>query len=212
MGYTIRDTNIFKTELFEGAELVGSFGMPKLKPTKCIPHDLIPFNQAKTEKVPESKWIHFFINDYQFERVWNYPQKYISLFERFEGIISTDYSMYTSMPKAQLIWNCFRNRAVAYWLQSNGFDVVPVVEWAIYSDFSWCLDGLPKQSTLAIGTYGSHASSIKKYGLIKGIERICIELEPTALICYGSEIKSINSLCPRVIWEENYCKQMKKRI
>ena len=30
-----------------------------------------------SEKEPEGKGVHFFINDYQFERVWNNPDRYI---------------------------------------------------------------------------------------------------------------------------------------
>lgn len=208
----LTDRQTFKDELISGATLVGKYGFPVLERANSIPRQLVPFNKAKTEKDTENKWVHFFIDDYQFERLWNFPKRYLELLGRFEGVITPDFSMFASMPKAQQIWNCYRNRAIAYWLQNNGIPIVPVVEWAEYSDLEWCLDGLPLKSTLAIGTYSAQKRAINKYGLIKGIEKICLNLFPETLVIYGNEIASINSLCKNVIWQENYCKGMKKRL
>lgn len=202
----------FKVEFIENAEFIGKYQLPKLKATKYIPEKVISFNLAKTEKQPQNKWVHFFIDDYQFERIWNFPQKYLSLFKRFNGIITPDFSMYSYLPKAQQIWNCYRNRAYAHWLQINDIRIIPTVEWSDFSDFDWCLDGLPKNSSLAIGTYGCNTSLMNRYGLIKGIEKVCAELEPYSLILYGNRIKSIDYMCKNVIWLENYCNQIKKRI
>lgn len=202
----------FKSELIEGACLVGKYGFPKLKKTTAIPRNVIPFNLAKTETETTDKWIHFFIDDYQFERIWNFPARYISMLRRFEGVISTDYSMFLNMPLAQRIWNCYRNRAMDYWMQNLGINVVPVVEWADYRELEWCLDGIPKNSTVAIGLYGCSKNSRSRYNALKGIEKVCVELDPYSLICYGKEIRSINSFCKRVIFLENYCKTIKKRV
>lgn len=206
------DRSSFKTEFFEGAELVGKFGFPKVRGTNLIPEKAIPFNMAMREKNRRDKWVHFFIDDYRFERIWNQPQRYISVLNKFVGVISTDFSMFSDMPKAQVIWNCYRNRAAAFWLQKNHIPVIPVVEWSDYTDFAWCLDGLPIHSTLAVGTYGCNKSSLKRYGLIKGVEKICAELQPSALVMYGDEVPGINSLCKKVVWIENYCNFMRKRI
>lgn len=116
------------------------------------------------------------------------------------------------MPKAQRIWNCYRNRAVSYWLESNGVDVIPTVEWAEYSELEWCLDGLPKNSTLAVCTYGCVKNKRSVYGLLKGVETICRELSPHSLVMYGNRIESVNSLCDNVIWLESYCQTMRKRL
>lgn len=202
----------FKTELIKGAYLVGKYDMPQLKKTNLTPNNLITFNKAMTEKYPFDKWVHFFIDDYQFERLWNFPTRYLELLKKFEGVIAPDYSMLSSMPKAQQIWNCYRNRTLTYWLQQNNIKILPTVEWSEYRDLEWSLDGLPKNSTLVINSYGCNKSSHKKYGLIKGLEKVCCELAPSSLVMYGKEIKAINSLCKSVIWLENYCQVMKKRL
>ena len=97
-------------------------------------------------------------------------------------------------------------------MQNQGINIVPVVEWADYSELEWCMDGIPKNSTIAIGLYGCSKNSRSKYNALKGIQKVCAELEPYSIICYGTEIKSINSLCKRVTFLENYCKLIKKRV
>lgn len=71
-----------------------------------------------------------------------------------------------------------------------------------YEDLDWCIAGLPKNSTLVIGLYRSSKSDRSQYGLFKGIQRICVELQPTTLLCYGNKIASIESIFPRVVF---YC-------
>ena len=115
--------DVFRWERVKGAKLVGKYDMPELKP--CIsaePHDPIVFHMAKSSKEPQNRWFHFFEDDYQFERIWNRPDAYLPILKRFEGGISPDFSMYLDMPKAQQVWNCWRNRAMAYWMQENGLN------------------------------------------------------------------------------------------
>lgn len=206
------DRNNFKFNLIEGAELTGKYGFPKLRRSDYVPKKIAPFNFAKTLKETEDVCLHFFVDDFQFERIWNYPNRYIDLLKKYEGVITPDFSMLDKMSLAQRIWNCYRNRALAFWMQKNGINIVPTVEWAYYSELDWCLDGIPKNSSIAIGSYGCLKSSEKRYGLLKGIERIVRALEPSTVICYGSEIKSAYGLCNRIFFFENYCNVIKKRV
>lgn len=207
-----RDRNNLKLNLVEGAEFVGSYGFPKLRKTFYVPKTLIPFNFAKTEKEAGNKCVHFFIDDFQFERIWNAPNRYIKLLQRFEGVITPDFSMLDNMSEAQIIWNCYRNRALAFWLQAKGINIVPTVEWSDYRDLDWCLDGIPQNANIAIGTYGSLINARRRYGLFKAIERIVRDIEPNKIICYGPELKEISGLCKEVIFFENYCNIIKKRV
>lgn len=207
-----KDRNNFKLNLIEGAELVGRYGFPKLRRSEYVPQKLAPFNFAKTLKETENICIHFFVDDFQFERIWNYPNKYIKLLQKFEGVITPDFSMLDKMPEAQRIWNCYRNRALAFWMQKNGINIVPTVEWADYNELEWCLDGIPQSSSVAIGSYGCFTSSERRYGFLKGLERIANILEPSAIICYGPEEKSAYGLCKKIIFFETYCNVIKKRV
>lgn len=206
------DRNNFKFNLTEGAEYVGKYGLPKLRRSDYAPRKLTPFNLAMTHKTPGESCVHFFVDDYQFERLWNYPEKYLNVLKRFEGVITPDFSMLSVMPAAQRIWNCYRNRALAFWMQKNGIRIVPAIGWTYYEELDWCLDGLPKQSSIAIETHGCIQNPRRRYGLLKGMERIAKELEPVTVICYGGEIESVRGLFKNIVFYENYCKVIQKRV
>ena len=56
--------------------------MPVINNDNFIPDDIIGFNYAKSSK-QHNVGIHFYLDDYQFERIWNKPEDYIDiLFEK----------------------------------------------------------------------------------------------------------------------------------
>ena len=65
--------------IFDGT---GTYGIPHLFTEQVTADSFIGFNYAKSCKVPYDKGLHFFIDDYQFERVWNTPEKYISILQK----------------------------------------------------------------------------------------------------------------------------------
>lgn len=84
---------------------VGIYNIPQIQPTKQYPDgEFIPFNYAKTEKHPEDKIVHCFIDDYQFYRLWNRPDDYISRLSQFKAMLAPDFSTYTDMPRAMQIY------------------------------------------------------------------------------------------------------------
>ena len=59
--------------IYEG---VGEYGTPLLEPTEFEKCEFIGFNYCRTCKDKEGKGVHFFLDDYQFNRIWNQPNKY----------------------------------------------------------------------------------------------------------------------------------------
>ena len=60
-------------------ETDGVWDMPLLEAAQTTftgAEEVIPFNYAITERQPQNKGVHFFLDDYQFERVWTCPEKY----------------------------------------------------------------------------------------------------------------------------------------
>ena len=145
----------FRWDRIQNAPIIGSYDMPVLQAVHDVePHDLVPFHIAMTTRDAHAKWYHFYEDDYQFERIWNAPDRYIPILSNFEGGITTDFSIYLDMPKSQQIWNCWRNRAMAYYLQSRGLCVIPNVGWSDSDSLSWAFDGIPENSVLSITTQG----------------------------------------------------------
>ena len=161
--------------------------MPKLQPVHDVePENLVPFHMAKTAKDPEQRWFHFYEDDYQFERLWNRPAQYLSVLRRFAGGISTDYSIYLDMPRSQQIWNCWRNRAMAYYMQRNGLTIIPNAGWSDAESLEWAFDGLPSNSVLSITTQGCMGHDyVSKQSLLNGLHELARRKHPEKLIVYG---------------------------
>lgn len=178
----------FRWERIKGAELCGKYDFPKLKPcTNAKPQNLIPFHMTKNAADASERWFHFFIDDYQFERIWNRPDRYLPILKRFQGGISTDFSMYLDMPKSQQIWNCWRNRAMAYWMQESGLNIIPNACWGDEDSLDWAFDGLPENSILAFTSQGCmKRNDESKRVLVNGIHRLIRDKMPIALYVYGS--------------------------
>lgn len=202
----------FKLDLIHGADLVGRFGFPRLRRVEYVPESLIPFHSIKTDRDLQHKCCHFFIDDYQFERFWNSPIRYLPLLKRCEGVIGPDFSMYSGMSGAQVIWNCYRNRALTFWLQENGIPAIPVLEWSSISDFSFCFDGIPRGSVVAIGLYGCRENSLKRFALLQGFYRACQIVAPKTVIAYSARIPEMESVHRDIRWFSSYCQQMKRRL
>ena len=169
---------------------VGEYDIPEMLPTHIDNLQDIPlqgFNYALKEKHPEKIGVHFFLHDYQFERVWNYPDRYIEILKRFSFVLSPQFSTYEDMPKVTKIFNIYRNRWCGRYWQEHGIKVIPTFAYGGDEKFEWCFDGLPKHSTIAVSTMGDG-----RWGGFKTTfdiwDRIQEELEPETILLYGKDL------------------------
>lgn len=100
-------------------DCIGEYELPPLEPCDVKPHDLISFNFCKTA-TDFNCGVHFCIDDYQFERVWNEPHKYVDLLKKFECVVCPDFSVYIDMPYPMKLWNIYRSRALGFFWQPKG--------------------------------------------------------------------------------------------
>ena len=173
---------------------VGEYDIPQIIGVDDIQvKEWIPFNYVLTCKEPQEKGVHFFLDDYQFERVWNNIDKYTEVLQRFKAVMSPDFSMFTVNPKALQIYQHFRKHFIgAYW-QANGLTVIPTINWADEKSFEWCFDGEPTNSIVAISTVGSMNSKANKEGFYKGYEEMKKQLQPKKILCYGTVPEEIKN-------------------
>lgn len=105
---TIKKYNL---DLYDPYETDGPFEMPVIKKTLHIPNELIGFNEAISSKHYQSG-IHMFIDDYQFERIWNTPERYVNVLKQYDCVLTPDFSLYMDMPRAMKVWNIYRSRLI----------------------------------------------------------------------------------------------------
>ena len=137
----------------------GKFDTPCLVPEVCNADSFIGFNYAKSCKDPQHKGVHFFIDDYQFTRLWTNPDAYLDMLRAFKCVFTPDFSTYTDFPKAVQIWNHYRKHWLgAYW-QGNGITVIPTISWSDESSFDWCFDGEPVGGAVAVSSVGTQMNA-----------------------------------------------------
>lgn len=83
----IRTMNTYNLELFDyESSSKGFWEMPVIDNDNYIPSDLIGFNYDKTSQ-NKNCGMHFYLDDYQFERIWNiYRSRLIGQFYQRQGI------------------------------------------------------------------------------------------------------------------------------
>lgn len=179
---TRRNYENIQNRLFDG---VGEYRIPEIKPTQYESCDFIGFNYAKDCKNPENKGVHFFLDDYQFNRVWNDPDRYIDMLRRFKCVLSPDFSLFTDFPKALQIYNHYRKHWLAAYWQENGINVIPTVCWSTQDSFEWCFDGELTHGCVAVSAIGTQRRKADKEAFMTGYNEMLRRLEPETILFYG---------------------------
>ena len=131
--------------------------------------------------------VHFFIDDYRFERVWQNPERYTQYLEKHPFVVQPDFSTYTDMPKIMQMWNKYRNHLLAwYWQNICGLDVVPNIMFSDEASFEWCFDGMPKRSTICISNVGVMQNKEWREAFAVGLTETIKRLSPTRILFYGT--------------------------
>ena len=174
----------FKSWLVQDATFAGAWELPKLKPCHEKPQRAIPFDKAM-RTADKNQWVHFYLDDHRFACVWHNPKAYLERLRSFEGVLSSDFSLLREMPLAMQVWNTYRNRALAWWLQSNGVNVIPNVRWGDERTYEFCFDGIPHGSTIAISTNGCIQNKTDRHYFKQGLREMVDRLAPKAIINYS---------------------------
>ena len=140
-------------QLYDESKIEGYFQFPKLDVTDWVPEDLIGFNYV-LNKPDYTKGVDFFLDDYQFERVWNRPDNYVDKLSKFDCVLTPDFSLYTDFPLAMQIWNTYRSRLIGRYWQDCGITVIPTASRSTHESNNLRFDGLPENSILALSTVG----------------------------------------------------------
>lgn len=168
----------------------GEHGFPELAPVDVVPDEFQGFNYAKSTAREDKvgKACHFFIDDYQFERLWTTPRAYLDILRPYKCVIEPDFSMYMDMPKPMQRWNRYRSLALAKFWQLNGITVVPSLAWAQPETFEYTFAGTPKHSTVASSTVGIARDKEAQAVWREGMEEAMRVVQPARVLLYGSNI------------------------
>lgn len=184
-----RERTFEKVNLFDYDEsrTDGFYNMPVIQKTTHEPDALMTFNYAlNTDDF--SKGICFYIDDYQFERLWNEPHKYMERLSKFDCCLTPDFSLYTDMPIAMQVWNIYRSRLIGQIMQDHGITVIPTLSWSTPDSYKFCFDGLEKGGTVSVSTVGVMNDKEAREIWCAGMDEAIKRLKPTLIVAYGSKI------------------------
>lgn len=144
-----------------------------------IPRRMLKFGGQMPER--EDDAVHFFIDDYRFERVWNRPEYYAA---KYAGkiLLSPDFSLYADYPRILQKWNLYRSRWLTCYFSSVGIRVIPVATWGLEDSYEYCFDGLPEGSVVAISTRGCRYC---KEEFSNGVDAMMERVNPGLVLCCG---------------------------
>ena len=180
---------------YDPTRQAGWWTIPTLEPVHVVPEQFLGFNYARTSKDTDA-CIHFFLDDYQFERCWNRPDENIRILSRFASCLTPDFSLYRDMPKALMLWNVYRSRLFGQMCQREGLTVIPTIQYAGPETYSFAFDGLPKHSTVAISSVGILKDKVAVDLFLKGFFEMQRRIEPETVLFYGDS-SPVSRLLPK---------------
>lgn len=176
------------------------WGIPELAHTSLpqLPHHLMPYGQrVRTVEPLEPVAIHFFLDDYRFERVWNRPYKALSFLKAYPLVLTPDFSLYHDWPLTLQLWNTYRSRWCGCFWQTQGLTVIPTVSWGTEESYPFCFTGIPRRSVVAVSVVGVDLRQPLAHHLfVSGYQEMVRQLEPVQLLSYGPLPASCRDVVP----------------
>ena len=180
--------------------MTGEFDLPFLyrQSVSLDNLDFISFDHARNPTNVESaakKTVHFFIDDYKFDEVWNNPDQYVVKLAEYFQVLTPDFSLYTNMPTPLQLMSVFKSRWCGAFWQRNGLRVIPTVNWGKPSSFAFCFDGIEEGAVVAVSTVGT---SDFREEFMEGYRAMCEQIHPETVVNYGTVYDEMLELAPVV--------------
>ena len=131
--------------------------------------------------------MHCYDEDYRINILWTQPDKHLGLLRKCRAVVAPDFSMYTDMPKALLIYNAYRRQWVGRYWQENGVNVIPSCSYPEGMIEEYTFAGIPKKGIIATSNaYGG----LDEDAEIEDMKKIAEMLEPRQLFVKASDFKA----------------------
>lgn len=176
---------------------VTASGFPILHP-QSVPliNDMLSFRDTRVSdpRAEETEYlVHFFKDDDRFDRFYDKPyeartESTFMKLAQYSAVCTPDFSLYPEMPLIIQRMQVFKSRwCGAHW-QDLGLCVVPTVTWGDKHSYSFCFDGIPQNTAVAISTVGCQGV---KQDFLSGYYTMCEVLHPSLVYCYGKPFEEI---------------------
>lgn len=164
-------TSVYNMPVIEPADI----DIEELRQTECIGFDRAVQYGCK------GKGVHFYLDDFKFERIWNNISRYVDLLSESAYMLTPDFSMFTDWPFPVQIFNNYRGKYVGRYMQDCGINVIPTVCWSDGLSYDYAFDGLPTGGIVSISSVGA-----KRHEELfsQGYNAMIEALKPKAVLVY----------------------------
>jgi len=186
-------------------EVTGKYDIPIIEHVYELPEvkKHIEFDYCKRiRENHKDLGVHFFEDDYKFERVWTNPDRYGEMLSKFGYIIGPDFSQYVDFPLAVQIYNHYRNNwLVRYWQICYNTIVVPTIMWGFEDSYDWCFDGYPTNSIVAVSNVGLCKNKEMKKMFNDGYNEMLKRLNPSKILFFTRNFEEMPGNIQYIRWE-----------
>lgn len=182
--------DVFHAWMLDGLDFSRPWDMPKLASVNAHPKALVPFSVAMGEKFRDYEcFVHFFEDDFRFERVWKDPRKYLPKLSKFDGVVMPDFSTCIDFPRPLKMWNAYRNQLLGAWFQKQGLVTLPNARHQPGCD--WLIEALPLHSVICICGRALTKDVTERKRFVRDVKTTVDFLKPTAIAYYGSDLYDV---------------------
>lgn len=177
--------------LMEGMTFTQNLHYPQMLPYVGSTEFISVSYKDRKKHSGENEALHFFLDDSEFRNsVWYNLESTTYSISRFDALYTPDLSLWRDLPTDFYNReNVYRTRFIgAYW-QICGFDVIPTASWGDLASFSYCFEGLPMHSVIAVSGMGNRKSADAFNRWCYGLRRLEEAKEPLLIIVYGEEVE-----------------------
>ena len=199
--YNIRNSfkDIFGVYLLESLSFDGDYDMPVIGCSEDISKiDYITlYSHLQDYKKTENTCVCFYQYDHVFDGIHGLYnsiiykdekrlEKFRERFKNIKYIISPDYSLFGDFPVSLQMFNIYKSRICAAWLQANTKAVViPNIRWTLDFSYKFVFDGIMKGSNIAISVLGQIRDVNNKKMFLDGFKECIDRIEPKTILVYG---------------------------
>lgn len=176
--------------LMEGMTFTTTHSYPQMLPyTGNTDFELVSYAERKGHS-GKNEALHFFLDDFRFrDPMWCNLEYTVYNISHFDYIFCPDFSLWRNLPTEFCnMQNTYRTRFAGLYCQLRGMNIIPTYSFGGLQSFSYCLEGLPSHSVIAVCGL-SNRKDLQAYNIwCYALRRLEEEKHPTLILVYGPEI------------------------
>lgn len=147
------------------------------------------FYRFRGSPIGDAECMHFYLDDYRFQCLWNKPEYYAEKFKNLT-VLSPDFSLYSDWPSPIQMFNHYRKQWIGAYFSDMEINIIPTISWSDAQSYDWCFDGIMRNSIVSISTTGC-----KKFidPFSEGFDEMMNILEPKIVLCCGKQLGTMKN-------------------